>query len=288
MRASVPDGRAARLSPAVRRAAKPVSADPEALKAAQRELYEGGEYSALSSVLEPVAEALVAAAGVERGDTVLDVAAGDGNVALAAARRGAHVVATDLSPVQVERGRARCRRAGATVEWQVADAEALPFADGRFAHVLSAFGAVFAPRPAVAAAELFRVCRPGGHVGLTAWTPDGLVGESTELARRSVPAARPFPDLDLGWGVAETAREHVARHGEIVLCERRAVVWDPALRAAAGPNDCAAAFMRTRLGEEELERLAEKRRAVVGRHTGADGVVRAKYLLLVARRCGGA
>ncbi len=162
--------------------------DPVAVKRAQRELYDAGEYYALSNVLAPAAGVLVEKTGVAAGTDVLDVGAGDGNVATAAARRGAAVMATDLSPEQVQRGVARCRREGLTVDWQVADVEQLPFADRSFSHVLSAFAAVAAPHPEVAAREMFRVCRPGGAVALTAWPPGSFMAELTDAVRRATPA----------------------------------------------------------------------------------------------------
>ena len=139
----------------------------EELQTVQRQLYEAGDYSALSAVLEPAAAALVDDVGVCAGDDVLDVAAGDGNLAIAAARRGARVVAVDLSPVQVRRGRERSARERVDVQWCVGDAERLPLDHRRFDRVLSVFGVVAAPHPELAVAELFRVCRAGGVVALT-------------------------------------------------------------------------------------------------------------------------
>ena len=156
------------------------------VKERQRELYEAGDYSALAAVFEPAAAALVEAVDVRSGHTVLDVAAGDGNGALAAARLGARVTATDISPVQVQRGQERCARDGGDVDWLVADAERLPFSANAFDRVISAFGVVFAPQPEVAVAELFRVCRPGGIVGLTVWPRDGYMGELTAALREAL------------------------------------------------------------------------------------------------------
>src|SRR5205823_8797614 len=123
------------------------------------------------------------------GQEVLDVAAGNGNLALLATREGAAVVASDFSPAQVELGRARTVEEGYDIEWLVADAEDLPFEDGRFDCAASVFGAIFAPRPELAAAEMFRVVRPGGTVGIPPWTPAGLPGSMQALAARSAPEA---------------------------------------------------------------------------------------------------
>lgn len=255
----------------------------DAVRVAQRELYEAGEYAALAAVLEPAASALVEAAGVGDGDAVLDVAAGDGNVALAAARRGARVVATDLSPVQVRRGEARCAREGVDVEWRTADAERLPFADGVFDRVLSAFGVVAAPDPDAAAAELFRVCRPNGIVGLTAWPQDSYMGELAVAIRDAVGDAV-YPDPETGWGDEEVVRARLHRHAETVTVTRRALAWDPAVRASAGTADFAAGYFASRLSAESIPNVVAVRDAVDARFRTENGLIRAEYVVAVARR----
>ncbi len=145
-------------------------------------MYSMGDYSYLSQLFAPSAEALVDATGVTARTRVVDVAAGDGNCALAAARRGAVVTATDITRAQVELGRRRSEREGFAVTWLEADAEALPFPDRDFDVVLSAFGFIYAPRPEVVVGEALRVLRPGGAVGFTAWTPEGYVGRLNVLA----------------------------------------------------------------------------------------------------------
>lgn len=250
------------------------------LKAAQRELYEAGEYFAVAAALAPAATALVEITGAGAGARVLDVGAGDGNVALEAARRGAEVTAVDLSPVQVARGRERAARDGVDVEWLVADAEELPFADGSFSHVLSAFGAMFAPDPGRVAAELFRVCRPGGVVALTTWPDDSMMGEIVAAVRDAVPAATAFTDRELGWGDPEIARARLAAHARDVELHRRSFAWDVAARAAAGAEDCGARYVAARAQGVDMAAL---RAPIVARHTDADGTIRADYLLLVAR-----
>ena len=152
-----------------------------------------GDYAELSEALRPAAEALADACAVSAGQEVLDVAAGDGNFAIACAREGARVVASDLSPGMVERGRARSEREGYDIEWVEADVEALPFEDGRFDCVGSVFGAMIAPRPRVTAEELFRVVRPGGTVGMTAWTPRGFSAELFRLGRSYAPPSDGSP-----------------------------------------------------------------------------------------------
>src|SRR3954454_23817850 len=146
-----------------------------------------GEYSPLSRLLRPAAEAACDAAAVSAGQEVLDVAAGDGNFALLAAQEGATVVASDLSPGMVERGRTRSEAEDYAIEWVEADAEELPFEDGRFDCVGSVFGAMIAPQPRRVAEELFRVTRPGGTVGMTAWTPDSAAVKLFSIGRRYQP-----------------------------------------------------------------------------------------------------
>ena len=142
-----------------------------------------------------VAELLCRATGIHPGERVLDVAAGSGNAALAASRRGAAVTATDFVPQLLKAAARRAQAEGLDLQTREADAQALPFADGAFDVVLSTFGVMFAPDQARAAAELLRVCRPGGRIGLTAWTPGSLMAATQATAARfasfpPVPGAR--------------------------------------------------------------------------------------------------
>src|SRR5688572_22704880 len=161
-----------------------------------------GDYAELSDALRPAAETLADACAVSAGQEVLDVGAGDGNFALACAREGASVVASDISPGMVERGRARSLAEGYDIEWVEADVEELPFEDGRFDCVGSVFGAMIAPRPEVAAREMFRVVRAGGTVGLTAWSPGSFMSELLAIGRGYAP---PQPELPLSeeWAIEE-------------------------------------------------------------------------------------
>src|SRR5215218_3020089 len=159
-----------------------------------------GDYAQLSEALRPAANALADACAVSAGQEVLDVAAGDGNFALACAREGARVVASDISPGMVERGKARAEAEGYDVEWVEADAEELPFEDGRFECVGSVFGAVMAPRPDVVAQELFRVVRPGNTVGLAAWAPDGISQEMFSIGRKYAPPTSTRTAAHEQWG----------------------------------------------------------------------------------------
>lgn len=149
-----------------------------ALKAKHRAMWAMGDYPTLAGELIPdLGAALVAACGIGPGDRVLDVATGSGNAAIPAARLGARVVASDLTPELLENGRLQATKLGANIEWREADAEALPFADAEFDHVISCVGVMFAPHHQLSANELVRVCRPGGTIGLISWTPEGFIGQ---------------------------------------------------------------------------------------------------------------
>ena len=149
-----------------------------ALKAKHRAMWALGDYPTLAKdLITELGEVLVDACGIRPGDRVLDVAAGSGNASLPAARRGARVVASDLTPHLLENGRSHANGLGTEIEWKEADAEALPFGDGEFDHVMSCVGVMFAPHHQVSADELVRVCRPGGTIGLISWTPQGFIGQ---------------------------------------------------------------------------------------------------------------
>jgi SAM-dependent methyltransferase len=177
---------------------------PEALAERARAVWSPGDRPHPFAALAPAAAALVSAAAVRPGQTVLDAAAGDGNVAVAAAERGAAVTALDLIPELVERGRARCERAGAGVDWHVGDVERMPFPDGAFDAVLSSFGAMFAPHPRAVASELARVTRPGGAIGMANWSSSGPMGRVLDLAA-ALDAPPPGSARPARWGRYESA-----------------------------------------------------------------------------------
>jgi SAM-dependent methyltransferase len=197
----------------------------EELRARSRAIWGKGDYGPASRQLEPAAVALVETLSITPGLTVLDVAAGHANCAVAAARRGAAVVATDFSPTMIEVGSARTRDADLDVTWQEADAAALPFEDGMFDRVTSTFGAIFAPEQDVVAAEAVRVVRPGGLIGFTAWTPDGVTARMLAVSQEYGPARPPGTPDPFRWG----APDEVAGLFEPLGCEvrtrRRAVTF---------------------------------------------------------------
>ena len=161
--------------------------DYAAIKTRQQAAWASGDYARIGVTLQIVGETLAEAMDLPAGASALDVAAGNGNVTLALARRGAAVVSTDYVPALLDRGRQRAEAEGLPIAFQVADAEALPFADGSFEAVTSTFGVMFAPDQERAAAEMLRVCRPGGRIGLANWTPDSFIGEVFRTLGRYMP-----------------------------------------------------------------------------------------------------
>ena len=158
-----------------------------AIKARQQAMWASGDFAVIGTTLQIVGEQLCEAADVRGGERVLDVAAGNGNATLAAARRFATVTSTDYVPALLERGRARAAADGLDVTFQVADAEVLPFRAGLFDVVLSTFGVMFAPDHRQSSRELLRVCRPGGRIGLASWTPEGFIGDLFRTTAAHVP-----------------------------------------------------------------------------------------------------
>jgi SAM-dependent methyltransferase len=161
--------------------------DLAAVKARQQKMWASGNYAAVAARIVSMAEHLAEAADLRPGDRVLDVATGSGNAALAAARYGAEVTGVDYVPELLERARARAAAEGLEITFAEGDAEDLAFPDASFDAVLSALGVMFAPDQERAAAELVRVCRPGGTIGLVNWTPAGFIGQLLKTVTRHVP-----------------------------------------------------------------------------------------------------
>jgi len=265
--------------------------DVESFKDRHREVWGLGDYPVLARRLEPAATALCDACAVSAGQEVLDVGAGNGNFTIACAREGASVVASDISPGMLERGRARTEDEGYDVEWVEADVEALPFEDARFDCAGSVFAAFFAPRPEVAAAELFRVVRPGNTVGLTAWTPEGFFGGLQAVVQRYVPLPDGFP-LPQEWGDEDTARarlDGLAGHVEIERQVLQFTADSPEAYAeefaATAPTFAAA---KQRLDEQQVEQLQRELAELAREWGGGDGAISidAEYLTIVARKRG--
>jgi ubiquinone/menaquinone biosynthesis C-methylase UbiE len=163
------------------------SPDLAAVKGRQQAAWASGDFAIIGVTLQIVGETLAEAADIRTGEAVIDVAAGNGNATLAAARRFAHVTSTDYVPALLEKGRQRALAEGLPVEFQVADAEALPFPAGAFDVALSTFGVMFAPDHRRCAAELLRVVRDGGRIGLANWTPDSFVGQLFKVIGKAIP-----------------------------------------------------------------------------------------------------
>ncbi len=182
------------------------STDFEAIKARQQGTWSSGDYAVIGTTLQLTGELLCEAVDVAAGERVLDVAAGNGNATLAAARRGCEVTASDYVPALLDGARARATSEGLTIDVREADAEALPFADGTFDAALSTFGVMFTPNQAQAATELLRVCRPGGRVGLTNWTPEGFIGQMFKIVGRYAPPPAGLHS-PLEWGTEDRLAE---------------------------------------------------------------------------------
>ena len=176
------------------------------LKTGQQAAWSSGDYAVVGTTLQIVGEELCEALDLRAGRKVLDVAAGNGNVSLAAARRWCDVVSTDYVPALLERGRARAAADGLTIAFQEADAETLPFADGSFDAVVSTFGVMFTPHQERAAAELLRVCKSGGRIGLANWTPEGFIGQLFKTLGKYLPPPSGVRSPAL-WGTRERLTE---------------------------------------------------------------------------------
>jgi SAM-dependent methyltransferase len=265
------------------------------LKARHRAMWASGDYpSMVETFLLPLGPRLVEACGIEAGARVLDVAAGTGNAAVAAAQRGAQVTASDLTPELFDAGRRRADEAGVTLDWVEADAEHLPFDDASFDVVLSCIGVMFAPHHQAAADELVRVLRPGGTLGLLSWTPEGTIGALFRTMAPYAPPPPPGAQPPPLWGSEEHLRgllgDRVALHDvrrdvlEVTGFPRPIDMADH-FRQRYGPT-IAVRANAARAGREAeldaaLERLCEEQEA-----GGEPGAARfaLEYLLAVGRR----
>lgn len=180
--------------------------DLAALKSRQQGAWASGDYAVIGTTLQIVGESLCEALDIRAGQRVLDVAAGNGNATLAAARRWCDVTSTDYVADLLEKGRQRAAAEGLHVTFRTADAEALPFADGEFDVVLSTFGVMFTPDQQAAASELLRVCRKGGRIGMANWTPDGFIGQVFKTLGKYIPPVAGVKPPSL-WGTEARLKE---------------------------------------------------------------------------------
>jgi len=198
----------------------PAELDLNALKARQHGAWSSGDYAIVGTTLQIVGEELCEALDIRAGQSVLDVAAGNGNATLAAARRWCQVTSTDYVPSLLERGRQRASADGLSVEFKEADAEALPFGDGAFDAVISTFGVMFTPNQDRAASELARVCRSGGKIGLANWTPDGFIGQLFKTLGKYLPPPAGVKSPAL-WGTKARIDEMFGAQASNVQATRR-------------------------------------------------------------------
>jgi ubiquinone/menaquinone biosynthesis C-methylase UbiE len=260
------------------------------LKARQQGAWSSGDYAVVGTTLQVVGEELCEALDIRSGQKVLDVAAGNGNVSLAAARRWCDVVATDYVPALLDRARERAAAERLDIELREADAEALPFADGRFDVVVSTFGVMFTPDQDRAAAELVRVCRRGGKIGLANWTPEGFIGQLFKTIGKHLPppAGARSPAL---WGtrarIAELFEPHAASiksaQRNFVFRYRSPAHWIEIFRTYYGPLLKAFAALepaRRETLQHDLEVLIDR----FNRSGDGTMVVPSEYLEIVITR----
>ena len=265
--------------------------DLAAVKARQQLAWASGDYHEVAARIVPIAEQLVDAADLRAGWRVLDVAAGSGNSALAAARLGCSVVGIDYVPALLERGRQRAAAEGLEVTFTDGDAEALPCLDGEYDAVVSVLGAMFAPDHQKTADELLRACRPGGTIALASWTPDGFIGQlfRTVAGHVAPPAGVPSPML---WGTEQHLRELFGDGVTTLEVRERTFTWRfvsaealvAFFRRWYGPTVKAFAA----LGEDAREALMGDLVALADRSNRLDGeeglAIPATYLEAVAVR----
>ncbi|ALM82584.1 class I SAM-dependent methyltransferase [Bordetella sp. N] len=200
----------------------PTAAQPDlaALKTRQQGAWASGDYAVVGTTLQIVGEQLCESLDVRAGQKVLDVAAGNGNASLAAARRYCEVVSTDYVPALLARARERAAAERLNIEFREADAEALPFQDATFDAVLSTFGVMFTPDQDKAATELARVCRPGGKIGLANWTPEGFIGQIFRTLGKHLPPPAGVRSPAL-WGTQGRIEEMFGAQAASIQCETR-------------------------------------------------------------------
>ncbi len=265
------------------------------LKARHRTMWGLGNYTAVATeVIASLGPTLVEAAGVGPGQRILDVAAGAGNVALPAARSGAQVTASDLSPDLLARGKSMAEGAGLSLAWDEADAEALPYDDAAFDGVLSCVGVMFAPHHQDAADELVRVTRPDGTIGLISWTPEGFIGQMFGVMKPFAPPPPPGAQPPPLWGDEAHVRELFGDRVGIARMERHALEI-PVFASGAEFRDYFKAnygptIVTYRNIAEDASRVAELDAALadLGDRSLADGRMHWEYLLTVGTRHGGA
>ena len=230
-----------------------------AIKTKQQATWASGDFAVIGTTLQIVGETLAEAVDVCAGERVLDIAAGNGNATLAAAHRFAHVTSTDYVPELLDKGALRARAEGLDVRFEVADAEALPYADGTFDAALSTFGMMFAPDHGKTAAEALRVVRGGGRIGMANWTPEGFIGQLFKVIGKHVPPPAGLASPAL-WGTEPHIVQLFGPEAADIRCERRifkfryesAAHWIQVFRDFYGPTHKAFAALPA-AGQKQLE-----------------------------------
>jgi len=263
----------------------------EKLKQRMRETWIAGDFGQIARYSARSAAEFVDRLNIQSGSRVLDVACGTGNLALPAARKGAQVTGSDIAPNLLEQARQRAAAENLKINFEEADAEWLPYVDAQFDVVMSMFGAMFAPRPELVAAELSRVCKPGGRVAMANWTPSGFVGKIFAVGAKYIPPPEGIPAPVL-WGVEDVVRARFAPHTSAVRANLRIADFDfpyaPAqvvqfFREYFGPTKLAFARLNTNQQASyaaDLEQLWRENNEGAGDRTRVQG----EYLEVVATR----
>ena len=261
------------------------------IKDGARMIWSLGDYRLTAAFLQPDAQELAERCGIRPGIAVLDVAAGTGNFAAAAARLGGRVVATDLTPRMVEWGMQRTSDEGLDVEWREADAEALPFDDGSFEVVASTFGAQFAPQPELVAAAMFRVLRPGGLTAMANWTAEGFSGRLTALTTTYAPPSPLKLPSPMEWGDPGQVRRRLEPFAASVETERRRARFTFASVEVAQQffeqTNPALLVLSRMLPQARYDELVTAARSLVGQFSEpAEGgvLLENEYLTVLARK----
>lgn len=268
-----------------------VSPEMESLKTRLKGMWMAGDFGEVAKVIEASANEFIDRLNLKPGELVLDVACGSGNLAIPAARAGAIVTGVDIATNLIEQARARAAAEGLSIRFDEGDAESLPYGDAEFDVVVTMYGAMFAPRPELVAAELVRVCRPGGRIAMANWTPEGFIGQMFKITGKHVPPPANMPS-PIKWGDEATVRERLHEGiADLQLTKRICafkypfspaevvesfrMYYGPTQRAFASLDDEKQAALRS-----DLEQLWSEHNQASDNTTHVDG----EYLEVVATR----
>lgn len=262
------------------------------IKTKHRAMWASGDYpSVAADVISALGPTIVQATGITSGDRVLDIGAGSGNASIPAARTGADVIASDLTPELLDAGRAQAAAEGVALEWREADAEALPFDDDEFDAAISCVGIMFAPHHQESADELVRVVRPGGRIGLINWTPEGFIGQMFAVMKPYAPPPPPGAQPPPLWGSADHLVGLFGDRLTDVVARREKLTVDTFatpeefrdfFKATYGPTIAVYAFIG-----DDAERVASLDRELAELAARGDvggGTMEWEYLLYTARK----